>query len=205
MRPRASGWRRTASCMHAALHLWGHPAAIQVGHVACLMLFAMLLERLRRQLLCASAASISTPGSEVVRTNQGCDLTVVPPLMRVREIAASVLRRLGAAQPRLGAGAKADEAARAASKLMVRRVMPEVLLFVHLLPCAPSAVPFSIGMVAILYRPRVLCHKLLLAAFPNGRQTDLTDSQRGWFEGCRKVYLLSCNPPFSQAVKSMYR
>ena len=89
----------------------------------------MLLERLRRQLLCASAASISTPGSEVVRTNQGCDLTVVPPLMRVREIAASVLRRLGAAQPRLGAGAKADEAARAASKLMVRRVMPQVLLF----------------------------------------------------------------------------
>ena len=93
------------------------------------MIFAMLLERLRRQLLCASAASISTPGSEVVRTNQGCDLTVVPPLMRVREIAASVLRRLDAAQPRLGAGAKADEAARAASKLMVRRVMPQVLLF----------------------------------------------------------------------------
>lgn len=110
-------------------NLWGHPAAIQVGHVACLMIFAMLLERLRRQLLCASAASISTPGSEVVRTNQGCDLTVVPPLMRVREIAASVLRRLGAAQPRLGAGAKADEEARAASKLMVRRVMPQVLLF----------------------------------------------------------------------------
>ena len=111
------------------------------------MIFAMLLERLRRQLLCASAASISTPGSEVVRTNQGCDLTVVPPLMRVREIAASVLRRLGAAQPRLGAGAKADEAARAASKLMVRRVMPEVLLFVHLLPCAPSAVPFFLSLL----------------------------------------------------------
>ena len=142
-------------------NLWGHPAAIQVGHVACLMIFAMLLERLRRQLLCASAASISTPGSEVVRTNQGCDLTVVPPLMRVREIAASVLRRLGAAQPRLGAGAKADEAARAASKLMVRRVMPQVLLFDQ-----PPPLRCQCAMVAILYHPRVLCHKLFLAAFP---------------------------------------
>ena len=125
------------------------------------MIFAMLLERLRRQLLCASAASISTPGSEVVRTNQGCDLTVVPPLMRVREIAASVLRRLGAAQPRLGAGAKADEAARAASKLMVRRVMPQVLLFDQ-----PPPLRCQCAMVAILYHPRVLCHKLFLAAFP---------------------------------------
>ena len=150
------------------------------------MLFAMLLERLRRQLLCASAASISTPGSEVVRTNQGCDLTVVPPLMRVREIAASVLRRLGAAQPRLGAGAKADEAARAASTLMVRRVMPQVLLFdqpppsLLMLGCDVNGrnfVPSSSPLPQTLPGRVSIATRLSLQGRADGSQG-----------GCRKVY-----------------